>query len=257
MKYHYDLSVIVPGIRPQFWETVYDQATKACQKYSVEFIFSGPYPLSKTLQESLNVKYIKNFGSPSRAFHLGTRIADGRFISILADDCHVFSNNCIDRCLDLLLANNPDKDIVIQRYREGENFGAGEFPIGYWYAYYHGDTKQPGIDPSWALTLTPMMSLQRYNELGGIDCLYCHTNMNFLDLGFRAARSGSNVFLSPVEVMNCNFEPNRTPENSAVINAYVNNDRDRFYKMYADNSRPMVVEENWRECDPVWKRRNF
>jgi hypothetical protein len=228
----------------------------ACKKYSYEMIFSGPYALPKSLQQDKHIKYIKNYGNPSRAFHLGTRIADGKAICILADDAHLYANS-IDNALDLLNSNNPDKDIVILRYCEGENHSGAEPPMGYWTAGYHGDTKQPGIDPNWKLTLTPMLNLKYYNELGGIDCLYEHVNFNMLDFGFRAIKNGSQIHLSNNLVMNCDFEPNRTAESHTVINAYENNDRDLFYKMYADHSRQIHIEENWREVEPIWKRKKY
>ena len=256
MKCAYDLSVVVPGIRNEHWETLRDHMKHACKKYSYEIIFSGPHALPESLQKELNVKYIKNYGNPSRAFHLGTRIADGRWVCILADDAHLYHDS-IDKTLDLLNENNPDKDIAVLRYCEGEHHSGAEPPMGYWTAGYHGDTKQPGINPAWKLSLTPMVSLKYYNELGGIDCLYEHVNFNMIDFGFRATKNGSNILLSPTLVMNCDFEPNRTAESHSVINAYENNDRDLFFKMYADNNRSIKIEENWQVSEPVWKMKKY
>lgn len=207
------------------------------------------------LQMEKNIKFIKNFGNPSRAFCLGTKIADGKFIAILADDAHLIPDS-IDKCVELLLLNNPDKDIICMKYCEGEHYNGKEPPIDFWSAGFHEDTRQPGIDKNWKLSLTPLMSLRYYNELGGIDCLFEHVNFNMIDLGFRAIRNGSKVLLSPTLVMNCDFEPDRNAENSCVMSAYYNNDRELFHKMYASNNRPIKIEENWIESDPVWKRRN-
>jgi hypothetical protein len=257
MKNHYDLSMIVPGIRNDKWDIIFDHAVNACKRYSYEIIFSGPYAASDRLYKEKNVKVLKNYGNPSRAFHLGTRVADGKFICILADDAHLYPDS-IDKCLDLLLSNDPEKDIVVERYCEGPGHSGAEPPMGYWTAGYHGDTKQPGVNPEWRLALTPLMSLKRYNELGGIDCQYHHVNFNMLDLGFRNIKDGGKIHLSPTLVMNCDFEPNRTPETSSVIKAYVSNDRDLFYKMYSDNNREVKIDlDNWRESDPIWSLRKF
>jgi hypothetical protein len=70
-------------------------------------------------------------------------------------------------------------------------------------------------------------------------------------------KNGSQIHLSNNLVMNCDFEPNRTAESHTVINAYENNDRDLFYKMYADHSRQIHIEENWREVEPIWKRKKY
>ncbi len=254
VKYHYDLSVIVPSVRPENLNIVYEHLHYSCKKYNWEMIVSSPKSLPVSLEDKLNIKHIRQFGHPSRSFHLGTKIADGKIICVIADDSHQYPDS-LDKSMDLLLSKDLNNTIVQMRYREGVNFSASEFPLAYWHAYHHPDTRRPGVNHSWKLTLTPMMSLELYNKLGGVSCVYDHLNMNAIDLGFRHQKNGGEVLLSPIEVMNCNFEPNRTSENSAVIDAYVNNDKDRFYEAWKDQSRSVIIEEDWRESDPSWKRR--
>lgn len=254
MKYHYDLSVIVPSVRPENLNTVYEQLHHSCKKYNWEMIVSSPNSLPQSLENKPNIKHIRQFGHPSRSFHLGTKIADGKIICIIADDSRQFPDS-LDKAMDLLLSKDLNSTIVQMRYREGENFSAGEFPMDYWHAYHHPDTRRPGANHSWKLSLTPMMSIELYNRLGGVDTLFDHVNFNMIDIGFRLQKLGGEVLLSSVEVMNCDFEPNRNPENSSVIDAYVNNDKDRFFEMWKDESRSFIIEENWKQSDPTWKRR--
>ncbi len=125
MNYNYDLSIIVPGIRSENWITLFEHAANyACKRYSFEMIFSGPSPLPEELRKNTKVKYIKNHGTPSRALHLGTLIAEGRFMTYLSDDGHLY-NDSIDKCIDLLLQNEPEKSIVGLRYTEGAGFLLG------------------------------------------------------------------------------------------------------------------------------------
>jgi hypothetical protein len=93
--------------------------------------------------------------------------------------------------------------------------------------------------------------------MGGLDCSFEHINMNVHDLAFRAQRFGSQIHLSPTLIMNCDFDTGRTPENSAVISAYYNNDGPKFKEMYlAPNKRPLQIDpESWRNTEVVWSRR--
>ncbi len=258
MNYNYDLSVIVPGIRNEHWITLAEHMKAACKRYSYEMIFSGPYPLPEHLRKDPNVKYIKNFGSPTRALHLSTLISEGRFFTWLSDDAHLYPNS-IDLSMDLLLANNPQKDIVCMRYTEGYQHSGGEFPPSYWVSGTHPDLHAPGVNREWKIPIVMLLALERYRDLGGFDHEYYHLNMNLHDFAFRAQRDGSQVHMSPTQVQNCDFEPNRTPENSPIIAAFWNNDRPLFWEQYKDkDSRPIRIDpENWRKSPPVWQLRSF
>lgn len=253
MHFNYDLTIIVPGVRNEHWETLHEQTKNACKKYSYEMIFSGPFALPASLQKVENLKYIKNFGSPTRALHLATLIAEGKYFTWLSDDAHIYANS-IDKAMDIM---NP-KDIVCMRYCEGEHHSGTCPPDAYWTAGYHPDLSCPGVDPKWKIPCVMLIGLEYYRELGGLDTRWEHINMNVHDLAFRAQRNGSQVYLSPTLVMNCDWSPTRTAENSNVIAAFYLNDRPLFHQVYADKSRPIKIDiENWRESEVVWKRKNY
>lgn len=256
MKYNYDLTVIVPGIRNEHWQTIYDHIKHACKRFSYEVIFSGPHALPASLQDELNVKYIKNYGSPTRALHVATLISEGRFFTWLSDDAHLYPDS-IDRAMDVLLANNPQKDIMCMRYTEGYQHSGSEFAPSYWVAGTHPDLHAPGVDRNWKIPIVMLLSLERYKDLGGFDHQYHHLNMNLHDFAFRAQRDGSQVHASPTQVQNCDFELNRTPESHPIIAAFWNNDRPLFWEQYKEKDiRPIRIDpENWRESSPVWELR--
>jgi hypothetical protein len=258
MKYNYDLTVIVPGIRNTQWEILRDHIKGACGRYKYEIIFSGPHALPESLQKDLDVKYIKNYGSPTRALHLATLISEGRFFTWLSDDAHLYPNS-IDLSMDLLLAKNPDKDIVCMRYTEGKDHSGAEFAPSYWVSGTHPDLHAPAVDRNWKIPIVMLLAQERYKDLGGFDHGYHHLNMNLHDFAFRAQRDGTEVLMSPTQVQNCDFEENRTPENSPIIAAFWNNDRPRFWQQYAiPGERPLRIDpENWRESSPVWELRKF
>ena len=83
-----------------------------------------------------------------------------------------------------------------------------------------------------------------------------HLNMNVHDLTFRAQRSGTEVHLSLIRIMNWDWDLTLSCENSPVTAAFYENDRPLFHQLYQDNSRPIVIDlKNWRLASPIWERR--
>jgi hypothetical protein len=145
------------------------------------------------------------------------------------------------------------------RYTEGEHHCGAEFAPSYWIAGTHPDLHAPGVNRDWKIPIVMLLSQKRYKELGGFDHEYHHLNMNLHDFAFRAQRDGSEVHMSPSQVQNCDWEPNRTPENSPIIAAFYKNDRPLFWKHYAEkDARPIVIDiENWRKSSPIWELGKF
>lgn len=256
MRFAYDLSIIVPGIRKQNWIQLYEETAKACRKFSFEFILVGPYPPPEELLQKHNLKYIKDFGTPTRSFQMGTLVSEGRFLTWLSDDAWVVENS-LDECVELLLAMNPEKDLIAIRYSEGKGHSGKCPPDEYWSTNYHADFRSlPGIDKNYVICGVLMVGSRYYKKLGGVDPGYVHLNMNVHDFCIRAQRNGSNIRLSPSLVMNCDWEPERTAENSPLIKAFVENDLPVFRKMYAENTyRAIHINpEGWRDTSAVWSK---
>ena len=255
MHYNYDVTIIVPGIRTKNWPALYRETQKACKKFSFELIFSGPFPLPLPLQKEENIKYIQNYGSPTRSLHLATLIAEGKFFTWVVDDSRVHPDS-IDKALELLFNHKPEKDLVCMRYSEGELHWGLEQPESYWTAGFHDDLRLPGVNPSWLSSGFLLLGLSRYRELGGFDLAFEHINMNIHDFAFRAQKGGSMVYLSPMQIMSIDWDSTRSGKNCPVLEAFLEHDRPLFHKLYQDDSRPAVIDlENWRLSSPVWERR--
>lgn len=253
--HNYQVSIIVPGIRKENWNTVFEHCKFACKRYNYEIIFVSPYALPENLQKEKNVKYIKSFGSPAKCLHMGTLLAESEIFLWLSDDANLYTNS-IDMAIDLLLSKNVSRDFVVVRYREGENFSGAEFGEEYYIAKTHTDLQHPGIPPETRVGCVLLLSLECYNYFG-FDCRFEHMNFNVIDFTIRAQKSGeSKLYFSPIPIMNCDFTPNRT-DSDPVIAAYIHNDKPLFYDMYKDNSRTHRIEHNWKDQEIVWRRRNF
>lgn len=231
-----------------------------CKRYSYELIFCGPRSLPPELQVDKKVKYIKDYGSPARALKISSLFAEGRFVTWVSDDCHI-CNSQIDSSIDLLLANDPEKDIIGMRYCEGIGFNCSEatHPYEYSFVRLHPDVQAPKVSLDSIAPGLLMLSTEYWNFLGGVDSAnYEHANMNVFDLVYRARNNGSKIILTPSLVYKCDFETGRTQENSELIAAFFQNDRAMYWKMYAADApdRPTSIDINdWQQADQIWKRK--
>jgi hypothetical protein len=260
MNHHYDISILVPGIRTGNWDGIYQQVRDGgCKRFTFEFVFCGPYPLSPFLQAQTNVKYIKDYGTPTRALQMASLLAEGKFLTWISDDGYVYPDS-IDKAMDILLSMNPEKDIIGMRYCEGPGHSGNEHthPIDYANVTYHADLQAPCVNRSWLAPGIMLIANAYYRFLGGLDCRFEHTNMNLYDMAYRAQMNGSKVVMTPFLYLNCDFQHGRTPENSEVIAAFFQNDRQLYWDIWSRTDRAIQIDlEGWRDADVIWKRKKY
>ena len=61
----YDLSIIVPSIRPHYWKRYYESVVNSCAKYNWEIVFVGPFCDQEILANNTikNVRYFKDYAT--------------------------------------------------------------------------------------------------------------------------------------------------------------------------------------------------
>jgi len=259
---NYKLSILLPGIRTQHWNRIYNETLASCNRHNFEMIFCSHAAMPKELKEKSNVKMIEDAGCPSRCLQHASTHAEGEFIAIMSDDGIVLENSLSDN-IDLIeRSGNPNIDIVALRYTEGQNFKANpsDFDKKYWHAKYHGDLRLDGIEDDWKICLMFLMNTERFRYLGGIDCRFEHFNCNLHDLAFRAQRDGSKIIISESFVTAQDWEPNRDPSSSPIIQAYYQNDKPLLESIYRRRDTALSREirisyDNWKEQPAVWPRR--
>jgi len=257
----YDVSIILPGIRSENWERVYKELGNACFRHSFELIIASPCELPIFFADKKNVKFIRDFGCPSRVFQMASMLCEGEFTTHVIDDA-IIGPASIDESIDLLRSKDSSKDIVCMRYAEGMNYAQGvEFPNEYWTSWFHfKESNLLGIDKDWKLACVMLLGTEYFRSLGGIDCVFEHTNMNLHDFVFRAQRNGSVVYLSPKNYCRVDWDPRRNEKNSAIVAAYFNNDLPLFQSIYAtkenaDKREIKINYMNWLGAPTVWERR--
>jgi hypothetical protein len=248
------ISIILPAIRQDRWDDLYDSVLLACGKYTFELIFCGPLPLTEKLQAIPNVKYAKDLGSPTRASNIACSLAEGLLITWIADDCLMIEDS-IDKNIDLLLSMGDDiKNVVIQKYYEAGNITKDEYLV-----INNSRNFSPYFSNSWVGFNNPIMYRKYYELLGGLDAYFdaCPTAHN--DLAVRAQAQGAIVKISQFPFLNCGWMEGGTGDHKAIYLSQEQVDEPKFRQryhnpqwIYSDLNIPI---DNWKLSQSIWNVR--
>ena len=84
------LSVFMPTIRSHLLQKWYDSLEKSCNKHLFEVVMCGPFQPPTSLLDKPNVKFIKDYGNPTRAAQIAAINCQGDFIYHVVDDIVFF-----------------------------------------------------------------------------------------------------------------------------------------------------------------------
>ncbi len=249
----YDLSIILPGIRPQNWENLYHSAIESIKPCSFELIAIGPYDPPESLKGKENFKFFKDFGYPSRCLQIGSTHAEGKLMSWMGDD-GLYLPNALSQCIHMFETQLSTRDGMTLRYKEGE--GDDMYPDDYWRARHHADQRIPGIKEEYRIAPLGMYNTNHFRWIGGLDCSYEHINMCTHDLAFRTQNNGGKIYLSPSLVARFYWSWN-TGDAGPIQQAYFQNDAPLFNSMWSQdqNKRIQIPFDNWTSTQSKWKRR--
>lgn len=249
----YDLSIILPGIRPHNWEKLYNSVVESIGPYSFEMIAIGPNDPPEIFKDKENFKFLKDFGCPSRCVQLGSTFAKSRYIAWMSDD-GLYQPNTLEQCIQLFDSQLFPKDGMTLRYKEGE--GDDTYPDDYWKARHHADQRIPGIKEDYRIAPLGMYNTDHFRWIGGLDCSFEHINMCTHDLAFRTQNNGGKIVLSPGLVARFYWSW-ITEDAGPVQQAYFQNDAPLFNKMWSqDQSQRIRIDyDNWKNSPEKWKRR--
>lgn len=263
-----EISIILPAIRRDKWDHFYNSIRESTKR-SFELIICGPYPLTETLQNIQNVKYIKDFGSPTRASAMATLVAEGNLITWSCDDA-IMLPGAMDEAIDALYSmGNNYKNVVISKYLEGQN-GTHKIVQGDWYYHINGSPPCPQfpsgarhctysehVPEEYYIFNTAIMYRQFFEELGGLDCNYEHVAIADTDLAIRAQVSGANVKLTQVIMYDADHGQ---PDHRPVAEAQLQFDEPLYLAKYKDPNWREKLEvnidiNNWKNFPSLWTRR--
>jgi hypothetical protein len=257
-----DLSIILPGIRPQNWGNLYSSIEKACSR-SWELIICGPVKhFPEELEHAENVKIIYDKGSPVRASNIAATLASGRYITWAADD-GVYMPQSIDAALDCLEEmGHGDHNVVVGKYYEGQQ--GDHKPLQddtYFKINGAACTRSPHINDDWYLFNVAFMHTAFFNSLGGWNVEYEACPMAHTDFACRAYQEAAKVKMCEVPILDCSHMPGTSGDHGPIHHAQLEHDEPLFRERYADPNwktkrRNLAYQiPSWKAYPSVWERR--
>lgn len=245
------ISVFMPTIRTHLLEDWYDSLEKSCNNHDFEVVLCGPFDPPESITNKDNVKFIKDYGSPTRSAQIAALNCSGEYMYHVVDDI-LFVPNAISNELDRL---HP-LHIISMRYREGQQHSGKDLPHYYWVA----GSSYPwrGIQPQWGNCVHFLMSRGLFMHYGGFDCSFEYLNHATHDLLFRIQQNEQNVkhLLSKQTVCSADWMPDITGDHAPIHYAQTEHDAVLFQQMWFNpNNRTSVHPENYKNCADVWERR--
>lgn len=257
----YDLTISVPSIKPRFWNRLLSTIPQSIGKYSYEVLFVGPEEPLEPLPK--NCKFIKNLATPTRCVHESALEAEGVLFTWASDD-GLFMQDGLKEAISFWdLDRGSDNDEVVMRYFEGPNFTGsyhGHMLDGprqsYWHAHHHPDLTLPYIPYNYKVACLGLLSLETFKDFGGFDCRFEHINMSPIDLSVRLQHAGAGVYLSPLPVLNCDFETTHNSSDRAPIVASFQHDAALFRQLHSNPGREHRLDfNNYKDSPEIWRRR--
>jgi hypothetical protein len=252
-----ELSIVMPGIRPHNWvrglQSIFTATTK-----TFELIIVSPFPLPKEMENMANVKYIKDYGSPTRASQIGNTMAEGKFIFPNFCDDAIFIKGSIDANLELLAKlGDSVKNVITCKYSESKDF---EFPERYqnddYYRLVNAYPVNKETTPNtWWILNNPFWYRSYFEYLGGYDYRFGVCPLAHADLAMRAYRDGANIHLSQVPIMQVEHGQN---DHQPIEQSQLGFDTPFFAQKYHESLSKYPIQipmDNWKQAPHVWKFR--
>lgn len=253
------ISIILPAIRKDNWDALYNSISLACKKHSFEVIFCGPLSLTEKLQSLPNVKYVKDLGSPTRASNIACLMAEGELLTWIADD-GVMIEDSLDKNIELLRSMGSDvKNVVVVKYYEGSDRSKKNLQQDSY--FYLGNTclRSRYVNPLWLMYNNPIMYRAFYDKIGGLDCSFQSCPMAHIDFGIKCQFFGANTKLSEFYYLDVGHMENTTGDHKPIHISQKNFDEPLLFERYNAPNWPDAVKifknDSWKEFPSIWTLR--
>ena len=256
-----EISIILPAIRKHNWDNLYNSIVMSTAR-SFELIICGPYGLTEYLESKQNVKYVRDFGSPTRASVLASLVAEGKLITWLTDDA-VLMRDAMDNAVNVLYSMGDHyKNVVITKYIEGAPGAQKVHQPDYYYKIngregFRPCTYSQYLPDEWWIFNTAIMYRSFFEELGGLDCNFEHVAIADTDFAIRAQTAGANVKITQILMYDCDHGQ---PDHKPVEIAQLRFDEPLIQSKYRDPDwkEKLLINidiNNWKSFPSVWARR--
>lgn len=241
------LSVFMPTIRTHLLEKWYESLEQSCNRHPFEVLLCGPFGVPDSLKSKNNIKFIKDFGSPTRSAQLAAIEASQKYLYHVTDDI-LFYPNVVSNEIDRM----EDNTITALTYTEGVGYSGDKLPPNYWYApnAYPG---WPGVNQSWGIGVHFMVDTELFKKYGGFDCRFDYLNHAGHDLLFRMQKDGVKYKVSQETASKADWMPGISGDHEAIYVAQTFHDDPLFKSIWITGRENLRVElDNWKDQPDLW-----
>lgn len=244
------LSIIVPTIRLDKWDQLFNSVLKSCVEHEFEIIFVGPEPnINCEAWKDSRVKYIRDYRQPNATQNIALQYATGDIVLAAADDC-IFHEYMIDKCLNILEENWFDeKTILITKYTEAiPNLQNDDY-----YVLNKAFPPAKYIQDNWWIFNCAFINRRYLEELGGWDPRFQVPCFGFADLAARAQKDDVNIFFLKEALLHCEHGQ---PDHRPIEQAHVFEDAPLYQHLHnTEPDRIQIELDSWKSINPVWNKR--
>lgn len=254
-----EISILMPAIRKDRWQKLYDSISESTKR-SFELVIVGPYAPEGDLINKRNIKYVKDFGCPTRCANIGLLLCEAEILYGIMSDDSLFFEDAMDKNLDEFYSmENNFKNSIICGYLEGENGKEkGTFPLDYFRINYSHVTRSPYIPSHW-FGMNNSISYTKYiQSLGGWDSKFQGIAMAATDLAIRSQIDGANFRFAKEKLFDADHMPNDSGDHGPIHFSQMNEDEPLYkakYNQPLSNVNPIIDIMNWKNADSVWRYR--
>lgn len=251
------LSILLSGLRPNLWQTLYDSIEKSFSG-EWEFIIVSPYEsphIHQALKDVSKVKFIQSYRSPMACYQQALIHSTGQYVTWCADD-GVFLPDALDVAVKSL-DENPNS-AVVGKYNEGKP-NAVMNNIDYYYPKKHDATNVEFVPDDVLMLMEGIVPRETMIEVGGWDASRFEVcPMGFIDLSIRLYRKGVKFIFQNEMLFTCSHMPGMEGDHGPVDRGQTLHDVPLFKLMYSNpkaKDRINIELNNWEKTNEKWKRR--
>lgn len=251
-----ELSVLLSGIRPGNWLTLYNSIKESSSgKFELVIVspFQPPWCLYD-LKDVDNITFVQDWGAPVRCYQIALVNAKGKYIVQAADD-GIFCPDALNKAVNALNLN--DNSVVVGKYNEGaENPIMNQ--IDYYYPARHKDTAMPYVPKDCLMLMEGVVPREIMIEVGGWDTRFQTAPMAFIDLSIRLYNKGCKFIFQEEMLFRCSHMPGTEGDHKPVHIGQTQRDVPLFQLIYSQaksKDRIKIDLDNWKDSPSKWNLR--
>lgn len=248
------LSIICASIRNHLLENVYKSIEDSFHD-SWEFVVVSPHNIPLELADKKNIKWIKDWGSPSRGWQIALVNATGEYVHYTADDVKYFPNT-LDKSLELL-KNQPDNTLIMGKYLEGDINNPLMKTEEYYHFKFHPQIYEI-VNKDYLFLNVGTCKRQLLLDIGGWDCRFEAASISLVDFSMRLQDEGVNIIIQDEPIFYCLWsgQPGANNDHRPVEEAHVKHDLPLIKHLRSiGDVKNRIDINNWKKAQAIWTRR--